>query len=60
MAMRKYTVDPCKNVDHSHNGYTVELCLRIKIEDIWNQWSEQIDPLQVPMSKRVVQSIQVR
>jgi hypothetical protein len=41
------------------NGYTMDLCIRLKIEDICNQWSEQTDPLQVPMLKRVVQSIQV-
>jgi len=31
-----------------------------QIEDIWNQRSEQDDPFQVPMSKRVVQSTQLR
>jgi hypothetical protein len=39
------------------NGYTMELCLKIKSEDIWSQGSEQTDPLQVPMYVRVVQSI---
>jgi hypothetical protein len=57
---RKYTVDPCKNVDHSHKWIHSGAMSQNQIEDIWNQWSEQIDPLQVPMSKRVVQSIQVR
>jgi hypothetical protein len=47
------------NVDHSHEWIHSGAMSHNQIEDIWSQWSEQIDPLQVPMSKRVVQSIQV-
>jgi hypothetical protein len=52
--MIKYIVDPCKSVEHSHEWIHSIAMSQSQIEDIWNQWSEQTDPLQVPMLKRVV------
>jgi hypothetical protein len=51
MAMRNTQWIHAK-IDHSHEWiHKWSYVSKSKSEDIWSQWSEQVDPLQVPMSE---------